>query len=187
MSTSLLEQLSLGIGAINLTFPIADGKCYKLTHSFCYFNSPIQTLCSFRNQFNECSLLLYCAEEQSDKLTSIKRPVQLNSVLSSDERTLLLQVDQTAVSSRRLAIKDVQAVVQALSGSPPSAALLRFVNALKQELKDIRLDLIAPLTTRASRRRSSASGDLRRLAEDKRSPSFGPTPRTRRSAAKWRW
>jgi 14-3-3 protein epsilon len=125
-------------------------------------------------------------DEQSDNMTSMKRVIQLNPVLSADDRTLLHQVYKTAVSSRRLAIKDVQALIQEISGSPAFGRrhprLLQFMNTLKQELKDICLDLITlideslvPASFEPEQRVFYAkmkADYLRYLAEDKEAPSF---------------
>jgi 14-3-3 protein epsilon len=116
----------------------------------------------------------------------MKRVIQLNPVLSHDERNLLAQVYKMAIASRRRAIKDVQAIIQDTPPSVESARrrprLILFLATLKQELRGICLDLISLIDTllapaafepdqRVAYEKMKADY-LRYVAEDKEAPTF---------------
>ena len=84
-------------------------------------------------------------EDQMEYIDIMKKIIELNPVLSEDEKVLLSLVYKNAVTSRRNGIREVETYLQDPSNSNrPSRQqkLVLYLSTLKRELKDICLDLI---------------------------------------------
>ncbi|KAH0801041.1 14-3-3 protein [Histomonas meleagridis] len=84
-------------------------------------------------------------EEQNEYIDMIKKIIELNPVLSEDEKVLLSLVYKNAVTLRRNAIREVETHLQDPSNNNKPARqqkLFEYLTILKSELKDICLDLI---------------------------------------------
>lgn len=84
-------------------------------------------------------------EEQQQNIADMKRIIELNPVLSSDERNILSLVFKNYLSSRRGPVRDFQQYLRRSDIEIPDsrrAAIARFIGQLQTEILEVARDLI---------------------------------------------